>query len=140
AVYRAARALMADDDEALPVELGRNGLGLGFELEIARLELGLVALEALAIGLGGAQGLALGEQVVAGEGVLDVDDIAHLSEAPDALEQNDLHVRHSYPCHIVPLLRGGWGPGPGRWRKLMRGSAQPAKAAMKGTPHTHKIL
>ena len=91
-----------------PVELGRDGLGLGFELEIAGLELGLVALEALAIGLGGAQGLALGEQVVAGEAVLDVDDIAHLSEAPDALEQNDLHVRHSYPCHIVPLLLGGW--------------------------------
>ena len=90
----------------LSVELDRNRLSLRFELEIARLELGAIALEALAIGFGGAKRLALRQQIVAGEAVLDGDDVAHLPEASDALEKNDLHVPHSYPCQIVPSLCG----------------------------------
>jgi hypothetical protein len=82
-------------------------LRFGFELQVPRFELRPLALEALAIGLGGAQRLALRQQKVAGKAVLNGDHLAHLSETADALEQNDLHVRHSYPCQMVPPLLGG---------------------------------
>ena len=90
-----------------PSSLADTRLRLRFELEIARLELRPLALEALAVGFGGAQRLALRQQKVAREAVLDGDHVAHLSEAPDALEQNDLHVRHSCSCQIVSVVVGG---------------------------------
>src|SRR5262245_48842148 len=61
AVELAGVAGLADNDEALSVELGRHGLGVALELEVARFELGALALEALAIGFGSAQRLALGQ-------------------------------------------------------------------------------
>jgi hypothetical protein len=76
----------------LPAKLGGNGLRFGLELEIARLKLGPIALETHAIGRRGAQRLALGEEKVAREAVLDGDDIAHLSEPADALKKDDLHL------------------------------------------------
>jgi hypothetical protein len=97
---------LADDDEALAGELGRYGFGLGFELEVARLELGTLALEAGAIGFGGAQRLAMRQEIIAGKAVLDRDHVAHLSEAADALKQDHLHVSlHSF--QVVPLPVGG---------------------------------
>jgi hypothetical protein len=44
-----------------------------------------------AVVLGGAQRLLLRQQEVARVTVLDVDDVAHLAEAADALKQNNLH-------------------------------------------------
>ena len=79
----------------LPVELVGDGLGFRFELEIARLELRSFVFEALAVGLGGAQRLALGQQEVACEAVLDGDHVAHLAEPADALEKDHLHFIHS---------------------------------------------
>src|SRR5262249_30324378 len=86
AVKLPALASLADDDEAMPVKLGRYGLRLRFQLKVTCLKLRSLALEALAIGLSGAECLALREKIVASESVLNVDDVAHLSEAPDALE------------------------------------------------------
>ena len=139
AVELTALARLTDDDEALAVELGRNAMRIRFQLEIPCLELRPVALEALAIGLGGAERLALRQQKIAGEAVLDGDHVAHLSEAPNALEQNDLHVRHSYPCQIVPLLLGGGAPRLARWRKPSSGSARPRMATMTATQPSSKM-
>ena len=75
----------------MPLQLCGDGLGLRFQLEIARLELRALLFEALTIGLGGAQRLALGQEKVAGKAVLDGDHIAHLAETADALKKNDLH-------------------------------------------------
>ena len=72
---------LADDDEGLAVELGGDLLGLALALEVAGLELGPLGLEALAVGLGGAERLALGQEEVAGIAVADADDVAHLAEA-----------------------------------------------------------
>ena len=52
---------------------------------------GRAGLRTSAVVLGGAQRLLLRQQEVAGVAVLDVDDVAHLAEAADALEENDLH-------------------------------------------------
>ncbi len=54
-------------------------------------ELGAPALELLARGFGGAPGLALWDQVVAGIAVLDFDDVAQLSQVGQLFEKNDLH-------------------------------------------------
>ena len=96
AVERAAVGGGADHHEGLAVELRRDLLGLLLGLEVARLELGALGLEALEVGFGGAQRLALRQEEVAGVAVLDVDDVAHLAELGDAFEQNDLHVLPPY--------------------------------------------
>src|SRR5262249_17344184 len=98
------------------------------------LKLRALALEALAIGLRGAERLALREKIVAGEAVLDVDDVAHLSEAPDALKKDDLHVRGSF-YQLVPPLVGGCP----RWRKPSKGSARPRIATTRATKPNRKI-
>ena len=70
----------------LPLELGRDCLGLLLQLQIARLELGAVLLEAGDVLLGGAQSLLLRQQEITRIAVLDVDDVAHLAKPADALE------------------------------------------------------
>ena len=91
AVEGAAVGGGANHHEGLAVELLRDLLGLAAGLEVAHLELGAVGLEALEVALGGAQRLALGQEEVAGVAVLDGDDLAHLAELGDALEEYDLH-------------------------------------------------
>ena len=91
AVERAAVGGGANHHEGLAVELLRDRLGLLLQLEVAHLELGAVGLEALHVGFGGAQRLALRQEEVAGVAVLDGDDLAHLAELGDALEEYDLH-------------------------------------------------
>ena len=91
AVELAGVAGLPDGEEGLAVELGRHGLGFLLQLEVARLELGAVLLEARQVLLGGAQRLLLRQQEIARIAVLDVDDVAHLAEAADALEKDDLH-------------------------------------------------
>ena len=102
AVELAGVAGLADGKECLAGELGCNRLGFLLELEIARFELGAVLLEALEVVGRGAQRLFLRQQEIARVAVLDVDHIAHLAEAADALQENDLHA-------AAPLLEGGSG-------------------------------
>ena len=92
AVERAAVGGGANHHEGLAVELARRpSRPPSSGLEVAGLELGAVGLEALEVGLGGAQRLALGQEEVAGVAVLDGDDLAHLAELGDPLEEYDLH-------------------------------------------------
>ena len=92
AVELAGVAGGADQDEALAFDLGGNGFGFFLVLQVGGFELGAAAVEHLLVFFGGAQGLFLRQQEVAGVPVLDVDDVAHLAEAADTLEKNNLHV------------------------------------------------
>ena len=83
-----------------------NGFRLRLQLEIAGLELRALALEALAIGLGGAERLALRQEEIAGEAVLDGHHVAHLAEAADALKKDHLHVLA--PGFACVSIRIGW--------------------------------
>ena len=61
------------------------------------------ASKRLRVVLGGAERLALRQEEVAGIAVADADDIAHLAEAGDAFEKDDLHG--DSPCSVQ--VRGG---------------------------------
>src|SRR5665811_2577785 len=98
AVELAVVARLADDDEVFSVELPGDALGVGLALKVVRLKLSALALEAFAVGVGGAKCLAAREEKVAGVAVLDRDDVTHLANAANALQQNDLHDRCSYSC------------------------------------------
>ena len=99
AVKLTGLAGLTQSDEALAVELVGDGLRFVLQLEVAGLKLHALRLEALLVAFVGAQGLALGQKEVAAVTVLDADDIAHLTQLGDALEQNDLHDI---------LLKGWW--------------------------------
>ena len=90
-VELAGLASLADDDEAEAVKLLGDDARFGLEFEIARLELAALAFEFLLVGFGGAQGLAMRQQKIAGETVLHAHCLAHLTELGDAFEQNDFH-------------------------------------------------
>ena len=75
----------------LPSSVSAIFLGFRLALEVARLELRALAFELLLVGFVGAQRLALRQQEVAGEAVLDLDGVAHLAEAGNAFEKNDFH-------------------------------------------------
>jgi hypothetical protein len=96
AVELAAVAGLADDDEAFAGELAGDGFGFRFQFEIAGLELRALALEALAVGRGGSERLALRQQEIAGEAVLDGHHVAHLAKPADALKKDHLHGRCSW--------------------------------------------
>ena len=87
----------------LPSSVVGDLLGFRLALEVAGLELATLAFELLLVGLVGAQRLALRQQEVAGEAVLDLDGVAHLAEAGNAFEKNDFHWS-------VPLQVGPGGP------------------------------
>src|SRR5690606_23381842 len=82
--------------KALALQLGRDGVGLLLEFEIARLKLHAVALELGHIVLGCAERLAFRQQEIASIAVTDLDDVAHLAEPADAFEQDDLHGFYSF--------------------------------------------
>ena len=92
-VELAAVAGLAQQHEVLAVQLLGDLLGFPLALQIVRFELRLLGLEVFAVRLGGAQGLLLGQQEVAGEAVLDLHFVAHLAELFDAFEQDHLHGR-----------------------------------------------
>ena len=96
AVELAGVAGRADGNEGLAFELGRDGFGFLLELEVIGFELRALAFELGEIVLRGAQSLFLRQKIVACEAVLDVDDIAHLAEAADTLQKNDLHDVYSF--------------------------------------------
>src|SRR5690606_10217722 len=91
AIELARVAGLANRRELLAVELLGDRLGFLLELEVARLELNAPLLELLHVLLGGAQRLVLGQEVIAGIAVLHVDDVTHLAETADTLQQDNLH-------------------------------------------------
>ena len=91
AIKLAGVAGRADGDEDFAFQLLGDGLGLFLELEVVGFELRALGLEVGAVVLGRAQRLLLRQQEVARVAILDVDDVAHLAEAADALKQNNLH-------------------------------------------------
>src|SRR5690606_302690 len=95
AVERACLGCLADHDELLTVQLARDGLGILFQLEIARLKLGALTLEPGEVRLGRAQRLALRQKVIPRIAILHGDHFAHLAEFLDPLQQYDLHVTAS---------------------------------------------
>ena len=74
-----------------PSSLAGHGCGLGLSSRSRASSCARSRSKRFAIGFGGAERLALRQEKVAGEAVLDGDDVAHLAEAPNALEQDDLH-------------------------------------------------
>src|SRR5215207_7092259 len=66
AVEHAGLAGLAQDDEALAVQLLADGLGFLAALEVTRLKLSALGLEVLLVGRGGAQSLAARQEEVAG--------------------------------------------------------------------------
>ena len=71
-----------------------NAIALGpIAGSLEREALGAPALELLQRHLGGAAGLALRNQEIAGVTVLDLDDIAELAEIGQLLEQDHLHLQ-----------------------------------------------
>ena len=93
AIELAAVAGLADQQEGLAVQLLGDGFGVLLAVQIMGFQLDLLGLEIFPVRLGGAQGLLLGQQEIAGETVLDADFVAHLAQLLDAFEQNDLHGR-----------------------------------------------
>jgi hypothetical protein len=91
----ATLACLAEDHISSAVELAGKGAGLAFELEVLGLQIGLHVLEALFVVRGCAKCLAARQQEIAGETVLHTNDIAHLTEFTDALEQDDFHSCYS---------------------------------------------
>src|SRR5262249_57846362 len=100
AVELAAFRRLAHHHEALAVELGRYFFRLAPLSKVARLEVGLHRLEARAVLLGGAERLAFGEQEIAGVTVLDTDDVTHLAEPADALQQDHFHFSTPYEDRV----------------------------------------
>ena len=80
-----------DNDERLAFELGGNGLSFFLVGQVVGFELCPAAFEHLLVFVRCAQRLLLRQKEVTGVAVLDVDDVAHLAKAADALKQNDLH-------------------------------------------------
>ena len=68
-------------------------IGILAAFEIMRFELVALRLEMFAIGFGGTQGLATGQQEIAGIAGLHIHNFAELAELCDAFEQNDFHDR-----------------------------------------------
>ncbi len=102
AVERAAVGGGADHDELLALQALGHRRGLAPGLEVLRLELLLLALEAGLVLLRGPERLALRQEVVARIAVLDVHDLAHLAELGDALQQDHLHG-----CLLTSRRRAG---------------------------------
>ena len=91
AVEIACLAGLTDDHESLAVERLADLLGRAARLGVAGFEIGLLALEALLVGLGGTQRFTARQQAVAGIAVLDADGFAHMAELGHALEQDHFH-------------------------------------------------
>src|SRR5690606_32650501 len=83
----------ANNDELLSVELLSNGFSFLLTLKVAGLELDALRFELLAVGFVGTKSLALGQQEVTRKAVLDLDHVAHLPEAGNTFQENDVHFR-----------------------------------------------
>ena len=75
--------------------------------QVAGLQFGPLLLEALQVGFGGAQRLVLGQQEITRETVLHPDDIAHLAQLLDALQQHNLHRHNCSPTPVAQPCTNG---------------------------------
>ena len=91
AVKLARIARLTDRHERFAGELFANGFGFLFELKVVSFEVNALGFKFLAVFLGRTQCLVLRQQEVACVPVFHGDDVAHLSEAADALQEDDLH-------------------------------------------------
>ena len=119
AVQLAGFAGLAQDHDAAAVDLGGGGGRLLLALQIGGLELDAAPLELGAGCLGRAQRLAVRHQVVAREAVLDGDDVAHLTELLDPLEQDHLHA--AFPP----------GATANGWRTCAQSSTKPSSSTAR---------
>ena len=87
-------ARLTDDHDGQAADPLGDPLRLLAALEVLRLELGALLLEARQVVLAGAQRLLLRQQEVAGEAGLHLHHVAHLSELFDTLEQDQFHIGH----------------------------------------------
>ena len=91
--YREVLATYATH-QGMPLSL--TGFGddgrLALERKRARLQFALHRLESRAIGVGGAQRLAARQQEIAGKTVLDANNVAHLAQSGDALQEDHFHL------------------------------------------------
>jgi hypothetical protein len=86
---------LADQLDAGALDAFRVALSDRAALGILGFDAFAIALEHLAVGLVGAQRLAVRQQVVAGVAVLHADHVADGAELFDAFEQDDIHVGRS---------------------------------------------
>jgi len=75
----------------LSVKLFANALSFFLKFKITSLQLYTLFFKFSSVRVGCTQCLALREQEIARVPILDIDDIAHLSERADPLQQNNLH-------------------------------------------------
>ena len=86
---------LANDNEALAVDFLGDAGCLALEFQVPGFKLRALVFEAFHIGWRGPECLASRQKEIAGEAVLDGDDVAHLAELADPFEQNDFHVQVS---------------------------------------------
>ena len=91
AVKLSRLAGLADHDHGKPFQFLAHFLGFGAVFKVGGLKLGALHLEMLLVGVGGAQGLFLGQQVIARVAGLDLHHVAHLTELFNPFQQNDFH-------------------------------------------------
>ena len=101
AIQAAELTRLADDHHRQPADPFGHPLGLLAALQVLRLKLHALLLEAGEVLLGGAQRLLLRQQVVAGEPGFYPHPLAHLPQLLDPLEQDQFHGGHG------ALLRSG---------------------------------
>src|SRR3546814_21166534 len=82
---------LTDQDDLLAVDVLGTDFGFAAAFRVVGFDLRAVGFEQLAVGVVRAQRLVVGQQVIAGKAVLDVDDIADAAEFLDAFEQDDFH-------------------------------------------------
>src|SRR5690554_4890274 len=82
---------LPNDHDACAIQLLRYGLGLSTPLQIVRFELRALLLENGEVLLVGSERLALRQQIVACEAGANLNDVAHLAEILDTLEQDHFH-------------------------------------------------
>src|SRR5262245_496648 len=90
-----ALACLTEDDVGLAVELAGKRAGLAFKLKALGLQFGLHVLEASFVVRSCTKRFAARQQEIASEAVFDANDIAHLAEFADALEQDYFHSCYS---------------------------------------------
>ena len=102
-VARGNRSIELAGIGGLPNQLDRDAvqrlgilLRFGAALGVVGFDLGAVGLEHLAVRLVGAQRLATRQQEVAGVAVLDLHNVADVTELLDSFEQNDVHFAAPY--------------------------------------------
>jgi hypothetical protein len=89
----------ADRNKSHAVDFRRDRFSFRPALQIASFQVSALVFEALEVSIVGAQRLALRQQEIARETVLNADRIAHLAKFGDSFEKYDFHLGVlSFPC------------------------------------------